>query len=119
MADALPVRTVAVVLFEGFTVLDVYGPVQAFSASMQRQPNGSIHRYFKVITIAEQAGPVRAGEGPATVADFGFADAPAFDILLVPGGMGTRRAVNEPAFLSLLTSQSEKASEMTTAVCTG
>jgi transcriptional regulator GlxA family with amidase domain len=116
--DALPVRTVAVVLFEGFTVLDVYGPVQAFAAAGLRQPDGVYHRFFKVITVAEHAGPVRSGEGPASVADYGFADLPLCDIILIPGGMGTRKMVGEEAFLRLLRQASER-TPMTATVCTG
>src|SRR6186997_2354480 len=83
MTDS-PVRRVAVVLFEGFTVLDVYGPVQAFASARTARPDGSWHRHFEIVTVAEKAGPVKAGEGPTTHADYAFSDAPAYDILLVP-----------------------------------
>jgi transcriptional regulator GlxA family with amidase domain len=116
--DALPIRRVAVVLFEGFTVLDVYGPVQAFAAAGVRKPDGAIHRFFEVLTVAREAGPVRSGEGPASVADYSFADLPACDLLLIPGGMGTRKLVTDGACLS----RQEKASKafpLTATVCTG
>jgi transcriptional regulator GlxA family with amidase domain len=113
-----PVRRVAVVLFEGFTVLDVYGPVQAFASVRLPRPDGSWHRLFEIVTIAEKAGPVKSGEGPTTHADYAFADAPAFDVLLVPGGFGTRQAVNNTSLLLALTVASRAAS-VTTTVCTG
>jgi transcriptional regulator GlxA family with amidase domain len=112
------VRRVAVVLFEGFTVLDVYGPVQAFASVRLPRPDGSWHRLFEIVTIAEKAGPVKSGEGPTTHADYAFADAPAFDVLLVPGGFGTRQAVNNTSLLLALTVASRAAS-VTTTVCTG
>jgi transcriptional regulator GlxA family with amidase domain len=105
MADA-PVRRVAVVLFEGFTVLDVYGPVQAFASVRLPRPDSSWHRLFEIVTVAEKAGPVKSGEGPTTHADYAFADAPAFDVLLVPGGLGTRKAVNNTSLLLALTAAS-------------
>ena len=58
------VRRVAVVLFDGFTVLDVYGPVQAFASTRIPRPDGSPRRLFEIVTVAEKAGPVRSGEGP-------------------------------------------------------
>ncbi len=117
MADA-PVTRVAVVLFEGFTVLDVYGPVQAFASVRLPRPDGSWHRLFEIVTIAEKAGPVKSGEGPTTDADYAFADAPTYDVLLVPGGFGTRKAVNNTALLLALTAAS-RAATVTTTVCTG
>jgi len=118
VADALSVTRVAVVLFDGFTVLDVYGPVQAFGASRVKRPDGTFHRFFEIFTIADAPGPVTSGEGPATHADYAFADAPAYDIVLVPGGFGTRKAVNDDGFLKRLRAASERAS-VTTTVCTG
>jgi len=54
--EALPTRRLAVVLFEGFTVLDVYGPVQAFAMAMQPREGTTPHRYFEVVTVAQTAG---------------------------------------------------------------
>lgn len=118
MAEPPAVRRVAVALFEGFTVLDVYGPVQAFASTRVTRPDGSPHRLFEIVTVAEKTGPVRSGEGPATHADHVFADAPPYDILLIPGGFGTRQAVNNTPLLLALTAASRKAA-ITTTVCTG
>ena len=102
MAETPPVRRVAVALFEGFTVLDVYGPVQAFAACRMPREDGTFQRLFEIFSMAEQSGVVQAGEGPASYAEYSFANAPAFDILLIPGGFGTRTAVNNAPFLSQL-----------------
>ena len=118
MTELPPVKRVAVVLFDGFTVLDVYGPVQAFGATRIMQPDGTPYRFFQVFTVAERTGPIKSGEGPSTHADYTFSDAPDFDILVVPGGFGTRQAVNDEAFLSKLSSMSRRA-PITTTVCTG
>ena len=118
MADTPALKRVAVVLFDGFTVLDVYGPVQAFGSCRVTRPDGPPHRFFQIFTIADRPGPVRSGEGPATHADHAFADAPDYDILLVPGGFGTRAAVRDDAFLAKLSAASRRA-PVTTTVCTG
>jgi transcriptional regulator GlxA family with amidase domain len=118
VANTPSVKRVAVVLFEGFTVLDVYGPVQAFGAARVMRPDGTPHRFFEIVTIADAPGPVKSGEGPSTHADYAFADAPPYDIVLVPGGFGTRKAVDDGAFLKRLRAVSERAA-VTTTVCTG
>lgn len=118
MADP-QVRRVAVVLFEGFTVLDVYGPVQAFASARMPRPDGTPPlRLFEIVTVAEKAGPIKSGEGPTTHADYAFADAPDYDILLVPGGFGTRQAIHNAPLLLALTAASRRAA-ITTTVCTG
>jgi transcriptional regulator GlxA family with amidase domain len=118
MTELPPVKRVAVVLFEGFTVLDVYGPVQAFGATRVLKPDGTPHRFFQVFTVADRTGPIKSGEGPSTHADHTFADAPHFDVLVVPGGFGTRQAVNDETFLAKLGAISQRA-PITTTVCTG
>lgn len=118
MTDTPAIKRVAVALFDGFTVLDMYGPVQAFGACRITRPDGPPFRFFEVFTIAEHRGPIKSGEGPSTHADYTFAEAPPYDILLVPGGFGTREAVKNDAFLDRLRSASEKAA-VTATVCTG
>jgi transcriptional regulator GlxA family with amidase domain len=118
MTELPPVKRVAVVLFDGFTVLDVYGPVQAFGATRVLKPDGTPHRFFQVFTVAERTGPIKSGEGPSTHADYSFADVPDFDVPVVPGGFGTRQAVNDQAFLTKLGAISRRA-PITTTVCTG
>jgi transcriptional regulator GlxA family with amidase domain len=118
MTDTPAIKRVAVVLFDGFTVLDMYGPVQAFGACRITRPDGPPLRFFEVFTIAEHRGPIKSGEGPSTHADYTFAEAPPYDILLVPGGFGTREAVKNDTFLGRLRAASEKAA-VTATVCTG
>jgi transcriptional regulator GlxA family with amidase domain len=113
-----PIYRVAVVLFDGFTVLDVYGPVQAFASCRVPQPDGTRQQLFAPFSMAEQAGIVKPGEGPPSYAEYALAEAPAYDILLVPGGFGTRTAVNNEAFLKHLAEASQRAA-VTTTVCTG
>jgi transcriptional regulator GlxA family with amidase domain len=112
------IRRVAVVLFDGFTVLDVYGPVQAFASCRVPTASGTPQRLFEIFSMAEQAGIVKPGEGPPSYAEYSLTDAPAYDILLVPGGFGTRTVVNNAPFLRLLADASQRA-PITATVCTG
>lgn len=118
MSPDSPVRRVAVMLFDGFTVLDVYGPVQAFAAARIMRSDGTRQKFFEIFTMAAKAGPVPSGEGVATVAEYSFEDAPAYEIIVIPGGFGTRTAVNDRAFLERLAAASRRAL-ITTTVCTG
>ena len=102
-------KTLGVLLFPEFELLDVFGPLEAF---------GHAKDWFRILTVAERPGPVASSQGPRAVADHGFADCPPLDILLVPGGMGTRREVSNPALVDWIARQA-KGAETTTSVCTG
>jgi putative intracellular protease/amidase len=118
MAAAPTLRKIAVVLFDGLTVLDVYGPMQAFASCRLQNPDGTRQPLFELFSMAEGAGIVKPGEGPPSYAEYGFADAPDYDIVLVPGEFGTRAAVNNKPFLKHLAEASQRAT-ITTTVCTG
>lgn len=102
-------RVVSTVLFDGFELLDVFGPLEMF---------GSRPGLFSLRMIGPEAGPVTSAQGPQAVADFSFVTAPAPDIVLVPGGMGTRALVKDQAFLAWLARWAGGA-PLVTSVCTG
>lgn len=99
---------VGVVLYPGFEVLDVYGPVEMWSNT----PG------FEVVFIAQTAGPVRSAQGAQTVASHSFESAPKLDILMVPGGFGTQTELRNRALLDYLV-RADKDTQFTTSVCTG
>jgi putative intracellular protease/amidase len=101
--------TLAVVLFEEFELLDVFGPLQMF---------GLLPEQFEIFLVAESGDIVTSAQGPKSVIDYRFSDCPSFDILLVPGGRGTRREVENRVLLDWLQSQAQEA-QYTTSVCTG
>jgi transcriptional regulator GlxA family with amidase domain len=102
-------KTLGVLLFPEFELLDVFGPLEAF---------GQAKDWFRIVTVAERPGPVASAQGPRAMADHGFTDCPRLDILLVPGGMGTRREVNNTVLVDWIARQA-RAAETTTSVCTG
>ena len=55
-----------------------------------------------VVTVAEQAGSVPSAQGPCSVARYSFDDCPPLDILVVPGGVGTRAEVLNQSMLRFL-----------------
>lgn len=101
-------KTLGVILYPGFEVLDVFGPVEMWSYVPD----------FKVIMVAEKAGPVRSAQGVEVNAEFAFATAPPLDILMIPGGVGTRTQLLNPVMIDYLTQQHAR-TQVTTSVCTG
>ena len=72
MAQEETQRTLGVVLFPGFELLDVYGPLEAF---------GHLPEAFRIVQVAEHAGPIASAPGVRVVADAAMADAPKLDWL--------------------------------------
>ena len=101
--------SLAVVLFEGFELLDVFGPLEMF---------GLLPEQFEIFLIAANGDIVASSQGPKSLVDYRFEDCPAFDILLVPGGKGTRREVDNPVLQEWLRGQAQTA-QFVTSVCTG
>jgi transcriptional regulator GlxA family with amidase domain len=104
-------RTLGVLLFEGFELLDVFGPCEAYGI-------GDVGGAFRIAMVAEKSGPVVSAQGPQAVAEFSFSDCPPLDIILVPGGIGTRREVENPTLIGWLRARAATA-ELVTSVCTG
>jgi putative intracellular protease/amidase len=102
-------RTLGAVLYPGFELLDLHGPLEMF---------GSLGPELRIVTVAEGAGPVASFQGPRTVADHAFADCPALDLILVPGGFGTVAQLGSAALLDFLRARAPRA-EVTMSVCSG
>lgn len=107
-------RKVGIVLFDEVEVLDFCGPFEVFGvAGSRREP-----RAFDVVTIAQTVAPITARNGLVVQPHHSFADAPLLDILLVPGGQGSRRELKNPEMLAWVTQAAEDA-ELVLSVCTG
>lgn len=103
------VRTVGIVLYPNFELLDVCGPAEML---------GSVGRTLKLVTVAEQAGDVLSTQKVALKADYDFESCPPLDILLVPGGFGTLRELKNEKLLTWLR-EGAKSAEIVTSVCSG
>lgn len=102
-------RTLGIVLYPRFELLDVYGPAEMF---------GNVQGQLKTVMVAQQAGPVASAQGPKVVADYGFDDCPPLDLVLVPGGFGTLVELKNQALLDFLRERAATA-EITMSVCSG
>lgn len=100
---------VAIVLFDRFTALDAIGPYEV----LQRVPD------LEVVFCASEPGELRTDNGMLGVmADVALAEIPAPEVVLVPGGIGSRAAMRDPALLNWL-AQAHHTLRYTTSVCTG
>lgn len=101
-------RNVAIVLYQGVELLDFAGPGEVFAAAGDA---------FRVYTVAETKQPLLS-EGFLTVLpEFSIADAPAPDILVIPGG-SVRSVIRSPAMLAWVKQVTAK-DEVTMSVCNG
>ncbi len=117
-----PVRTVGILIFPQVEVLDFAGPFEVFSRTRleggvaSRRDNKSAP--FDVFTIAKEAGVLEAVGGLQVIPTQTFATAPPIDILVVPGGFGTRPLLQDSETLSWIQSVGQQAEQLTS-VCTG
>lgn len=104
--------TTGILVFEDAEELDFVGPWEVFTSAKMLGKGG------EVVTIAERAGPVRCAKGMRVVPDVTFADAPALDVVLVPGGQGTRSEVSNAVLIGWL-KDAGASCRWVTSVCTG
>lgn len=100
---------IGAVLFPGFELLDIYGPLEML---------GLLGDEVSITMHAEQTGAIASSAGVKGFADLPLCDANGLDLLLVPGGMGTRILVENQKFLNLLRTAALD-SRLVATICTG
>jgi len=112
-------KRVGIVLFEDVEVLDFCGPFEVFSAArLNEEKRREEPSPFEVLLVADKNLPVVTTGGMKVIPDHTFENCPKLDILVVPGGWGTRGELNNPAMLDWLRSRASEV-ETLTSVCTG
>ena len=102
-------KTLAAVVFDGFETLDMFGPLEFY---------GMLDEQFEISMVGEKSGLVTCSSGQKIAVDRTFAESSSYDLLLVPGGRGTRAEVENEVLLQWLRDASGTA-ELVTSVCTG
>lgn len=102
-------KLIGAVVFPGYELLDMFGPLEMF---------GMLEDAPDIRMIAATKDPVASRQGPETVVDAAFSEREAYDLLLVPGGPGTRTEVDNGELIDWLGRASD-ASEIVATVCTG
>ncbi len=104
--------TIGIVLFPVFEELDAIGPLEVFGTFSELDGD------WQVVTVAESGGVVTGAHGLKVAADHSFEDCPPLDVVLVPGGFGTRQEMNNPRMIEFVREAGHNASYVTS-VCTG
>jgi len=88
-------KQVGILIFEDVEVLDFCGPFEVFSATrLNEEKRREEPSPFNVFLIAETKNSIVTTGGMKVTPDYGLKDCPSLDILVVPGGWGTRREMN-------------------------
>ena len=112
-------KQVGIVIFDDVEVLDFCGPFEVFSAArLNEEKRREEPSPFEVLLVAERSGPISASGGLQVIPQHSFQTCPRLDILVVPGGWGTRRELKNPAMLDWLRPRAAEA-ETLASVCTG
>ena len=106
-------RDVAIALFDDVEILDFCGPYEVFSVANRYRDESA----FNVYTVAE-TDRVNARNGLSVVVDFLLDSAPRCDVVLVPGGVGTRAVLKNETYLNWIKRSCDDA-ELILSVCTG
>jgi transcriptional regulator GlxA family with amidase domain len=107
-------RNVAILVFPEVEVLDFAGPFEVFAVTDELRG----HETFRTFTVAASPAVLRARNGLQVVPDFTLENCPAPHVLIVPGGIGTRALLQQPALLEWLRVKARHA-ELVMSVCTG
>ena len=113
---------VGIFIFDGVEILDFAGPYEVFSRT--RIGGGPDSRRsdetapFRVFTVARTLAPVTTTGELRVMPHHSFADAPPIDLLVVPGGLGTRPLLNDTEALDWIRRTAVTARKVTS-VCTG
>ncbi len=112
-------KRVGIVLFENVEVLDFCGPFEVFSVTrLNEERRREEPSPFEVLLVAEKNGHVITTGGMKVIPDHTFENCPKLDVLVVPGGWGTRKELKNPVMLNWLRTRATEV-ETLTSVCTG
>ncbi|RAP26343.1 hypothetical protein C2W64_02018 [Brevibacillus laterosporus] len=106
--------TVGILLFDDVEVLDFAGPFEVFAVTGQDTSFSPFH----VKTVSQDGKMIAARNGLKVQPDYSFENAPAFDILIVPGGPGSRKEMYNKNMLKWL-QERMKTVDIMASVCTG
>lgn len=109
---------VGILIFEDVEVLDFCGPFEVFSITTAEGETRDEAQLYGVHIIAETSGIVRCRNGLLVQPHYTIDQHPDLDIVVIPGGRGTRQELSNPRILAWIEKQSEHI-DLMTSVCTG
>ena len=111
---------VGILVFDQVEVLDFCGPFEVLSVArfLDEESQRTDDCPFIVRLISESGGSIQCRGDFKVITDFDFNNHPEIDLVVVPGGLGTRKEVQNPVLLEWLIAQKEK-TQLMASVCTG
>src|SRR5208337_1139030 len=109
-------QRVGIVIFPEVEVLDFCGPYEVFTVTRREEPSP-----FEVLLLAERQEAITTAAGMRVLPDCTLAACPPLDILVVPGGWGTRRQMDNKILIDWIAEQGRQVilSGTLASVCTG
>ncbi|GAB5518178.1 MAG: DJ-1/PfpI family protein [Rhodothermales bacterium] len=107
------IRALGILLFDGVEVLDFAGPFEVFSVAGELHPG-----LVSVVTVAERMRPVTTVNGLSVNPAVDFGQAPSLDVLVVPGGAGTRALLTDKGVLGWV-ARTHAGAQHTLSICSG
>ncbi len=107
-------RNTAILLFDDVEVLDFAGPFEVFSVTNELND----YALLDVYTVSRKIGPVIAKNGLSVNPDYNLAGAPKPDLLILPGGYGSRKVMEQADVIHWIRESADSA-EKVMSVCTG
>lgn len=104
--------TIGVLVFDGAEEMDFVGPWEVLAAAADAAPGN------RILLVSETVAPVTCEKGMRVLPDVSYADAPALDVIVIPGGSGARREIGNLATVGWLQEASKSCTWMCS-VCTG
>jgi transcriptional regulator GlxA family with amidase domain len=109
---------IGILIFDDVEELDFVGPWEVFTMGNEMAKHAGKPAPHDVFLVAEREGAIRCAKGMRVLPDTTTAKCRALDVLLIPGGQGTRREVGNKALLGWIASVAQSA-KWITSVCTG
>ena len=106
-------KNLGIMIFDNVEDLDFIGPLEVFGTTSHLKPN-SLHPF----TIQREGHEVKTVNGLRVTPDYSFRNCPRLDIILVPGGIGTRTEMKDPETLEFV-KRNASSCELVLSVCTG
>jgi len=114
---------VGILIFDEVEILDVTGPFEVFAVTrLNEKQRLQQLSPFKVYLIAEENKQIIAIGGLRLTPDITISECPLFDLLIIPGGWGTRKESKNKILLNWINSQFnaiETNGKLIASICTG
>jgi transcriptional regulator GlxA family with amidase domain len=106
-------KNVGILIFDNVEVLDFAGPFEVFSVT---ESNNS--QPFRVFTLSQDGKSITAVNGLKVTPDYSLENHTKIDILIIPGGIGTRKLLDNPNLLEWV-KKTHATTQLTMSICTG